>query len=151
MTDEGTKYPSVLDPLVLRELIRQLTATDIDELEVTYRGARIYLRRHPGRQLAGALEDDVHGGAARSGLPVIAPLTGIFYARPSPEQPPFVSVGDAVEEGQVVALIETMKLFNEVVVDFSGEVLEVAATEGDLVEVGHPLMFIRALDREEEL
>jgi len=44
-----------------------------------------------------------------------------------------------------------MKLFNEVVVDFSGEVLEVAATEGDLVEVGHPLMFIRALDREEEL
>jgi biotin carboxyl carrier protein len=60
-------------------------------------------------------------------------------------------VGDAVEEGQVVALIETMKLFNEVIVDFSGEVLEVTATEGDLVEVGHPLMFIRAFDREEEL
>ncbi len=151
MTDERTKSPSVLDPLVLRELIRQLTVTDIDELEVTSGGARIYLRRHPDRQLAGALEDDVHGRVARSGLPVIAPLTGIFYARPSPEQPPFAGVGDAVEEGQVVALIETMKLFNEVIVDFSGEVLDVVANEGDLVEVGHPLMFIRALDREEEL
>jgi hypothetical protein len=53
MTDEETKYPSALDPLVLRELIRQVTATDIDELEVTYGRARIYLRRHPGRQLAG--------------------------------------------------------------------------------------------------
>lgn len=151
MTDEGTKHPSVLDPLVLRELIRQLTATDVDELEVTCGGTRIYLRRHPARERTGLLEDDVHGGTARPGLPVIAPLTGIFYARPSPEQPPFASVGDAVEAGQVVALIETMKLFNEVIVDFSGEVLEVAATEGDLVEVGHPLMFIRALDREEEL
>ena len=151
MTYEETKYPSVLDPLVLRELVRQLTVTDIDELEVTYGGTRIYLRRHPGKHLSGALEDDVQGGAAQPGLPVIAPLTGIFYARPSPEQPPFASEGDAVEAGQVVALIETMKLFNEVIVDFSGVVLEVAAAEGDLVEVGHPLMFIRVLDRDEEL
>jgi acetyl-CoA carboxylase biotin carboxyl carrier protein len=70
-------------------------------------------------------------------------LAGAYYSRPSPEQAAFVAVGDTVVAGQVVGLIETMKLFNEVTADVGGDVVEIAVSDGDLVAAGQPLLYIR--------
>lgn len=70
---------------------------------------------------------------------VRAPLVGTFYGRPSPDEPPFVEVGDVVEEGQQVALIEAMKLFNAVTAAVRGRIAKVHVADGDMVEYDQPL------------
>jgi acetyl-CoA carboxylase biotin carboxyl carrier protein len=65
---------------------------------------------------------------------VVAPLTGIYYASPSPTAPPFVTVGQEIVAGQVIGLIEAMKLFNEIKSDASGRISRVAAENGKLVK-----------------
>ncbi len=135
---------SLLDPDTIRQLLRRLEATDVEELEVVMGSSRLYLRRDPGKRvvLQVGSEGESPGGSA-SGLPVIAPLTGVYYSRPTPDQPVFAEPGMTVEAGQVVALIETMKLFNEVISEVSGEVTEILAHDGDLVEAGKPIMYVR--------
>lgn len=145
MTDNEDRPRSILDPAVLRRLFRHLEATDVDELEVTWGRSRLYLRREPGTRAATGVHTSAVADAVR-GTPISAPLTGVYYSRSSPEQPPFVAEGDAVVPGQVVALIETMKLFNEVTADRAGEVLSIVVTDGDLVDIGQPLMYVGSQD-----
>ncbi len=76
---------------------------------------------------------------APKGTPVTSPMTGIYYSSPSPGSPPFVKEGEAVTAGQVVALIEAMKVFNEVTAITGGLVLKVVATNGQLVQPGDVL------------
>ena len=71
-----------------------------------------------------------------------APLVGTFYAAPSPDQPPFVQVGDTVKKGDVVLIIESMKLMNEVTSDVDGVVQEILVKNGDAVEYDQPLMIL---------
>ena len=73
---------------------------------------------------------------------VVAPLTGIFYAAPTPESPQFVNVGVEVVVGQVIGLIEAMKLFNEIKSDVAGRVQRVVAESGQLVKARDPLIEI---------
>jgi acetyl-CoA carboxylase biotin carboxyl carrier protein len=80
------------------------------------------------------------GGVATAPGVVLAPLTGIFYASPSPGSPPFVEVGREVVVGQVIGLIEAMKLFNEIKSDKAGRVVRVIAESGALVKARHPLL-----------
>ena len=142
--------PSMLDPETLERLLRHLETTDVDELEVVLGDARIYVRREPGERRASTPYPDPEAAGGDEGVAIIAPLTGIFYGRPSPEQPAFVSEGEAVEPGQVVALIETMKLFNEVTAEQHGEVIRIAAVDGDLVEAGQALVYVRPTEADEE-
>ena len=74
---------------------------------------------------------------------VVSPLVGIFYRAPSPQDPPFVDIGDRVEAGQVLAYVETMKVFNDIVCEVEGTVIEIAFENGQLVETGDRLMVIR--------
>ena len=76
------------------------------------------------------------------GMPISSPMTGIFYSSPSPTAPPFVKEGDTVEAGQVVALIEAMKVFNEITAPMAGRVTKVVASNGQLVQPGEPLLYI---------
>lgn len=76
------------------------------------------------------------------GTPVSSPMNGIYYASPSPSSPPFVKEGESVTAGQVVGLIEAMKVFNEIVAPTSGSVLKVVAETGQLVQPGEPLLYI---------
>ena len=69
-----------------------------------------------------------------------APLNGIFYDRSSPQAEPFVQVGDRVEVGQVVAMIEAMKVFNEIHAELSGRVTAVLVESGDVVQGGQDLI-----------
>lgn len=77
-----------------------------------------------------------------SGNIITSPIVGTFYASPSPEKPPFVKVGDTVNTGDVVCIIESMKLMNEINSEFSGRVAEIYAKNGEPVEFGQKLMRI---------
>jgi len=72
-----------------------------------------------------------------------SPIVGTFYAGPSPEAGPFVKVGDSVETGQTVCIIEAMKLMNEIEADISGEVARILVENGQPVEYGEPLFALR--------
>jgi acetyl-CoA carboxylase biotin carboxyl carrier protein len=137
----GPRERSLLDLDVLRQLLHGLASTDVDEIEVSQGGARLYVRRAPDLQAIPQREE--RPGETAEGVAVRAPLAGVLYTRPSPEEPAFVAVGDRVEPGQVVALIETMKLFNEVTVEVAGEVVSLTVADGDLVEAGQPLLYVR--------
>ncbi len=104
-------------------------------------------RRGPCRQLAAAAPNV--SAAAEQAEPeeklheVKSPIVGTFYDSPSPGAPPFVKVGDQVEAGQVLCIVEAMKLMNEIESDMAGEVVKRIATTGQPVEYGQPLFAIR--------
>ena len=78
-----------------------------------------------------------------AGQTVTSPLVGTFYAAPAEDSAPYVKVGDWVEKGQVLAIVEAMKLMNEIESEFSGEVVKILAENGMAVEYGQPLFVIR--------
>ena len=73
---------------------------------------------------------------------ITSPIIGTFYSSPSPEKPSFVKVGDTINAGDVVCIIESMKLMNEINSEFSGKVVEIYVNNGDSVEYGQKLMRI---------
>lgn len=77
---------------------------------------------------------------APKGKEVVSPIVGIFYAAPGPDKAPFVKVGDTVREGQVIGIVEAMKLMNEIESDVSGVITEILVKDGDGVEYGQPLI-----------
>ena len=80
--------------------------------------------------------------AAPAGNIVKSPLVGTFYAAPAEDAEPYVKVGDSVKEGQVLAIVEAMKLMNEIESDFTGTVKEILVQNGQGVEFGQPLFVI---------
>jgi acetyl-CoA carboxylase biotin carboxyl carrier protein len=86
-----------------------------------------------------------HTGEAQAapqvtGHVVTAPMIGTYYASPAPGEPPFIRVGDTVQAGQTIGIIEAMKIMNEIVSDRAGVVLEVIAANAQAVEYGSPLV-----------
>ena len=79
---------------------------------------------------------------APAGNVVKSPLVGTFYAAPAEDAEPFVKVGDSVKEGQVLAIVEAMKLMNEIESDYTGTVKEILVENGQGVEFGQPLFVI---------
>ncbi len=136
----------------LEDLIHALEGTTIGELELTEAGTEIIIRRRPDMMMTPIPNlqlgmPSAPGSAGRvtradSSVAVVAPLTGVYYAAPSPTSPPFVAVGDLVEIGQAVALVEAMKVFNEIQAEVAGRVTALVATNGNVVQKGDVLMRI---------
>jgi acetyl-CoA carboxylase biotin carboxyl carrier protein len=80
--------------------------------------------------------------AAPAGHIIESPLVGTFYRTPSPDSPAFVEIGDMVEIGQTVAIVEAMKVFNEITSDAAGKVIAIPAQGGKLVQMGQPLVIL---------
>ncbi len=136
----------------VEDLIHALEGTTIGELELTEAGTEIIIRRRPDMMMTPIPNlqlgmPSAPGSAGRvtradSSVAVVAPLTGVYYAAPSPTSPPFVAVGDLVEIGQAVALVEAMKVFNEIQAEVAGRVTALVATNGNVVQKGDVLMRI---------
>ncbi|HEX5015828.1 MAG TPA: biotin/lipoyl-containing protein [Candidatus Limnocylindrales bacterium] len=143
-----------------------LERSDLTELEVEVGGTALVLRKPAaiGSTLATsvAIADPTaapataavpaatpaaaaEGPAAPSRPAIAAPLTGIWYASPAPGSAPFVDVGREVAVGQVVGLIEAMKLFNEIKSDLAGRVVRVVPESGSLVKAKQPLIEVEPL------
>ena len=141
----------------VEDLVNMLEGSSISELELTEAGTKIIIRRQPGMMASAPVLSSsttqvgvpvtlgVAASTARedTGVAIIAPLTGVYYSAPSPTSPPYVSVGDVVQVGQVVALIEAMKVFNEVQAEIAGRVSTLVAPNGEVVQKGDVLIRIQ--------
>lgn len=74
---------------------------------------------------------------------ITSPMVGVFYAAPSPDAEPYISVGSVIKKGDVLCLIEAMKLMNEVQAEQSGEIVKICVENGQVVEYGQPLFLIK--------
>lgn len=79
---------------------------------------------------------------AKKGNAVVSPMVGTFYSKPAPDKEPFVKVGDTVSSGDVVCIIEAMKLMNEIETEFSGKIVEICVEDGQAVEYGQTIMYV---------
>jgi len=148
-----------MDKNELKELIDLMHETDVTEIDIESEGKRIRIKRGPqptaGRtDRESCIEPAVKkssGGEAGgkteiseedSYVKVNSPIVGSFYSSPSPDASPFVEVGTDVTKGQVLCIIEAMKLMNEIESDADGTIVSVLAKNGQSVEYGQPLFLI---------
>jgi len=132
----------------IRALLELLREYGLTEIEVEREGERLRLRKEP------APASGVHPAAppvaagtavradASSLLTIEAPMVGTFYRSPAPDAQPFVREGDAVRKGQVVCIIEAMKLMNEIESQVAGRVTKVLVENAQPVEYGQPLFVL---------
>lgn len=138
----------------LEELLGIMREHDLDRIKVKVGDATYELVRRQtppasafnGAAYAPSAQGELPAGAA--GVPanvkrVLAPLTGVFYRQPSPDVEPFVREGERVEVGQVLCVLEAMKLFNEIQSDYTGTVVRVLPGNGELVSQGEELFWIQ--------
>jgi acetyl-CoA carboxylase biotin carboxyl carrier protein len=88
-------------------------------------------------------EETAEDPEASGDSPVPSPIVGTFYRAPDPNSPPFVNVGDRVQVGQVLCIIEAMKLMNEIEAEVAGEIVKIHAENGQPVQYGDPLFTVR--------
>ncbi|MGG5178698.1 acetyl-CoA carboxylase biotin carboxyl carrier protein [Bacillus sp. MM09(2025)] len=153
----------------IHELIKLIDESTIDELTYENEGAKIKLKKNkevvqqvaaqasvapvqaapaqqaPKAQAPAQTEAPAQEAAASDNLhKITSPMVGTFYASSSPEAGPYVTTGSKVNENTVVCIVEAMKLFNEIEAEVKGEIVEVLAENGQLVEFGQPLFLVKA-------
>jgi len=145
-----------MDLEYIKELIKMLSDTDVTDLQIEREGEKVRLRREKfltsvefpravqGQEETGGIQREARAGVEDAGrlLTVTAPLVGTFYRSPSPDAPFFVEVGDKVSKGQVLCIIEAMKLMNEIESDADGVVARILVENAHPVEYGEPLFLI---------
>jgi acetyl-CoA carboxylase biotin carboxyl carrier protein len=139
----------------VREILRIIDESELDELRIDMPGFRLHVRRGAGAAEPGSVtepgpasepEPEREPAPAPAGEPtangaatIEAPMLGTFYRASAPGQRPYVEVGSRVEPETIVCLIEVMKMMNSVKAGLAGTVVEVCATNAELVEYGEPL------------
>ena len=124
------------------------------ELEMEHQGLRIRLKKSSGSPAPQVVEyvTGIPQPARAPGQPppaeesrrvvIKSPMVGTFYRAPAPDAPPFVEVGQELEVGQVVCILEAMKLMNEIKAEAAGRIVEVLVENGEAVEFGQPLFSV---------
>jgi acetyl-CoA carboxylase biotin carboxyl carrier protein len=130
----------------LRAIIAAFEASDATELELRTPPLRIALRRQTGATVPPAAVSNEEAAEAAGLVLVRCPLTGVWYEAPSPGASAYVRVGDRVEIGTTIGVIETMKVFNEVTSDAAGVIRQILVHDRDLVTVHAPLLALEASD-----
>jgi len=135
----------------VEDIINILNGSTVGELELTEGDTEIIIRRNPGMVLSTAPSLEGTGSAAGHGArgdttqPILSLMTGVYYNAASPTSPSFVNVGDVIHVGQVVALVEAMKVFNEITAEISGRVVALVGVSGNVVQKGDVLMRVEPL------
>ncbi|MFB6291334.1 MAG: acetyl-CoA carboxylase biotin carboxyl carrier protein [Candidatus Bipolaricaulia bacterium] len=105
-------------------------------------GSQLTTEKKAGEELEGGADSDAEELEEESAVEVptiTSPIVGTFYRSPSPEEPAYVEVGDRIEEGDTVCIVEAMKVMNEVKAETGGEIAEICVEDGDSVEYGQEL------------
>jgi acetyl-CoA carboxylase biotin carboxyl carrier protein len=137
----------------VRDLVKVMRDGGIGQLDVRQGDLRISLKsarfmdseqtQHEPAQVTPVAEPDPVENGVEVGHIVTSPMIGTYYHAPGPNERPFVEVGEHVEAGQTVAIIEAMKIMNEIVAERSGTVSEIFVKNGEAVEYGHRLMRLK--------
>ena len=136
------------DLAAIKSLIELVKEADIAELEVQAGDKRVRIVQTsqgapPSASVVPAEASAPRTARAGTRASVVAPLSGTFYRAPAPGEAPFVAVGDQVAAGDVVCIIESMKMMNQVKSEVAGEVVEVLLDDGQSIEAGTGLFRIR--------
>ena len=144
----------------IKEMIQLMNENNLTELELEKDGLKLRLKKNAGGLVETSMIQESRPPMAEShrepadlkesAKPVPAapkqtiksPMVGTFYAAPAPDAPPFVQIGSQVEGGQVVCVVEAMKLMNEIKSEVRGKISEILVNNGDPVEFGQPLFSI---------
>jgi len=144
-------------------MLQLMEARGLVELELEHQGMRLRLKKSTpasGHQVveyvtgtpqpfAPAAPAAAKSAAEEAGRRVMikSPMVGTFYRAPAPDAPPFVEIGQEIEVGQVLCIIEAMKLMNEIKSETAGRLLEVLVENGEAVEFGQPLFSLEPLEK----
>lgn len=150
----------------IKKLIDDMGDSKIDELEIEFpEGIKISMKKNMQKEVV-VTGGNVIEASAPMTVPVVttpkenslvnvenkkeenlkivkSPMVGTFYASSAPDKEPFVKVGDKIKKGQVVCIVEAMKLMNEIESEFDGEVVEICVNNEDMVEYGAPLFKLK--------
>ena len=149
----------------IKEMINLMNENNLVELEIEKEGMRIRLKKTSAgtgvsegqimiereqipQAVAAQQKQAVEQAAEKAALKtaeIRAPMVGTFYRAPAPEAPPYVEVGHTVEIGQVICIIEAMKLMNEIKSEIKGKILEILADNAEPVEFGQPMFLIEPI------
>jgi len=147
----------------IKELLELMAEHNVSEIEIEKDNTKIKLRKLPNGKFmmdhapamaplqmmmppatASATPAAPAPAAVEEGVTIVrSPMVGTFYAAPAPDQPPYVSVGQVVKEGDVLCIIEAMKLMNEIKAEMGGTIAEVLVQNGQTVEYDQPIVKIK--------
>ena len=96
----------------------------------------------PAVQTSAQTEQTSQNTSASKGTPIVSPMVGTFYKAPSPDAEPFVKVGSTITQGDVVCIVEAMKMMNEIKSEISGKITEICVEDGQPVEFGQVMMYV---------
>ncbi len=147
-----------MDKELLFEIIEKIKGTNIEEVEFETENGRIRIKQFIGErrqitpvqqpvveikeEIVSSVPTKVETKEEKKYHVIKSPLVGTFYRAPSPGAPPFVEEGDIVSKGQVVCIIEALKVMNEIESDVDGRVVKILVENGQPVEYGQELMYI---------
>lgn len=136
----------------IQALIKTLDNSSIEKFEYECDEYRLSLKKGASKvavkaaQSEPAVEEETADDAdAKELIEITAPMVGTFYSASEPGAEPFVKVGSKIETDSVICILEAMKLFTEVEADVTGEIVEIFAKDGELVEYGQPLFSVKAI------
>ena len=143
----------------VKEFIEKLESSTLSVLEIKNGdGSAIRLEKSTSAAPAVVMQSSVTAPAPEAAAPqpapapsspvaegktINSPIVGVFYAAPSPESKPYVTVGQKIAKGDTICIVEAMKCMNEIQSELDGEVTEVLVNDGDLVEYGQPLFRVK--------
>ncbi len=150
----------MVDYREIENLIKALDESSLTSLDITSEGLQISMKKECSEKVVYVNEMQIPTAGKVEALPVEniekpssdsaeglkaikSPIVGTFYAKPSPDKDAYVSEGDKVKKGQVVCIVEAMKLMNEVKSDFAGEIVKILVEDGDLIEYGQEIFLVK--------
>jgi acetyl-CoA carboxylase biotin carboxyl carrier protein len=153
MPDNSASWEDIAD--FIQDAARQMREYGLTTLDVEHDGSRVRIKIEAPRVVKSGQVVDLPAVQASMPSPassdsaeqvVTSPMIGTFYASPSPGEPVFVEEGDEVEVGQVIGIIEAMKIMNEITSEFEGTISRILVKNAQAVEYGQPLFHIAPND-----
>ena len=135
----------------IQALIKTLDTSSIEKFEYECDEYRLSLKKGSSvvavkkTQAEPVVEEEISEADEKELIEITAPMVGTFYSATEPGAEPFVKVGSKIDADSIICILEAMKLFTEVEADVSGEIVEILAKDGDLVEYGQPLFSVKAI------
>lgn len=144
-----------MDIRKIKKLIEMLQDSDLKEIEVSQGDESVRISRDNSAQIYAELpiqkqfannastvsQEEISQEEVKGNL-VTSPIVGTFYRKPSPDKDPFIKIGDLVEEGDILCIIEAMKMMNEIKSEYSGKVVSINVEDGQPVEYGQHIITI---------
>ena len=142
-----------MDIRKIKKLIHMLEQSDLNEIEVSQGEESVRISKGNSNDISTSIfntdqsqaatnQDPIESNTEIIGNIIKSPIVGTFYRKPSPEKPPFVNIGDTVSEGDVVCIVEAMKMMNEIKSEYSGKIISILPSDGQPVEFDQTLIII---------